>query len=500
MALLTAGRVYPMLDMPTANSTDFSCPAYRSRFVSRNIEYSPAAAVAIVVVGNVLTIWFVTYLASLSGADAHRLQYARHVAVFILTTVAILVAFHYFELYNLNILDYSAGQLLGIIGGCCFALPIFSLGMHSFSPSHSLTWCFAFVFLLIATLYVERWIACETIRSLAQRGLITRNTVIIGSGPQCAHLLRELGGPRKPWIRILGLFDDRAEPAPIIEGCSWLGTTDSLIDFARHVRVDDVFLALSSATETDIHKVLDKLRVLSVNVYLRPDFRQPSLISGSSAGKDDIQSLKLASKPLDGWKAVVKVIEDKIVAAFVLLLMLPVLALVAVAIRLESPGPSLFRQRRFGLNNRVIGVYKFRTMFNDQRDEDAERLTAKGDPRVTPLGRFLRRTSIDELPQLLNVLAGDMSVVGPRPHAIKARSNGKLYSEAVARYAERYKIKPGITGWAQVNGWRGDTDSQEGLRRRVEFDIYYMEHWSILFDISIILRTPFAMLSGKGAC
>jgi lipopolysaccharide/colanic/teichoic acid biosynthesis glycosyltransferase len=148
----------------------------------------------------------------------------------------------------------------------------------------------------------------------------------------------------------------------------------------------------------------------------------------------------------------------------------------------------------------VIEIYKFRTMFNDQRDEDAERLTRKGDPRITPLGRFLRRTGIDELPQLFNVLKGEMSIVGPRPHALKARSEGKLYGDVVARYAERHKIKPGISGWAQVNGWRGDTDSEEGLRRRVECDIYYMEHWSIAFDILIMFRTLLVIASGRGAC
>ena len=246
--------------------------------------------------------------------------------------------------------------------------------------------------------------------------------------------------------------------------------------------------------------MIEKLRILAVNVHLRPELNHPSLISDSFIWQDDVHAFRLASKPLDGWKAIIKTIEDKIVAAFALLLMLPVLAMVALAIRLESPGPVLFRQRRFGRNNQIIEIYKFRTMFNDQRDDKAERLTTKGDPRVTPLGRFLRRTSIDELPQLLNVLRGDMSVVGPRPHAINARSNGKLYAEVVARYAERYKIKPGITGWAQVNGWRGDTDNEQGLRRRVEFDIYYMEHWSILFDIYVMLRTPLIMLSGKGAC
>jgi len=489
-----------MPDVPTANSTDFSYPAYRSRVINRNIGYSPAAAAALVVVSDFLTIWFVTHVAFLSGASAHRLQYTRYIAIFISTAAIIQVAFNHFELYDLNILKYPARHLPRIAAGCCLALPIFYLGVLSFSPSYSPTWCFAFILLLIATLYAERWIAYAIIHSLARRDLITRNTVIIGCNPQCSGQLRELLEVRQPWTRILGIFDDRSEPASIIEGHPWLGTTDNLIDFARRVRIDDVLLALPAATEADVRRVVEKLRILAVNVHLRPELSHSSSISDSFIWQDDVHAFRLASKPLDGWKAIIKTAEDKIVAAFALLLMLPVLALVALAIRLESPGPALFRQRRFGLNNQIIEIYKFRTMFDDQRDDNAERLTTKDDPRVTPLGRFLRRTSIDELPQLINVLRGDMSVVGPRPHAINARSNGKPYGEVVARYAERYKIKPGITGWAQVSGWRGDTDSEQGLQRRVEFDIYYMEHWSIFFDIYVMLRTPLIMLSGKGAC
>jgi lipopolysaccharide/colanic/teichoic acid biosynthesis glycosyltransferase len=148
---------------------------------------------------------------------------------------------------------------------------------------------------------------------------------------------------------------------------------------------------------------------------------------------------------------------------------------------------------------RTIEIYKFRTMYDSQRDDAAEQLTRRGDPRVTPVGRILRRWGIDELPQLFNVLKGEMSIVGPRPHALRARSGGLLYSEAVARYGERHRVRPGITGWAQVNGWRGEAD-REGLRRRVECDLYYIENWSMGLDIVILLRTLLVMVSGEGAC
>jgi len=229
------------------------------------------------------------------------------------------------------------------------------------------------------------------------------------------------------------------------------------------------------------------------NIYVADELMRIAEKPGSV-----VLAARVAAKPLSGWRAFAKMTEDKIIATFGLVFLLPLLIMVAIAIKLSSPGPVLFKQRRFGLNNRVIEIYKFRTMFNEQGDEEAERLTMKGDPRVTPLGRFLRRAGIDELPQLFNVLRGEMSIIGPRPHALKASSGGRPYSEVVAGYAERHKIRPGISGWAQVNGWRGDSDGEEGLRRRVEHDIYYMEHWSLAFDILIMVRTLLVIASGEG--
>ena len=173
--------------------------------------------------------------------------------------------------------------------------------------------------------------------------------------------------------------------------------------------------------------------------------------------------------------------------------------MIAAAIKLDSPGPVLFRQRRYGLNNEMIEVFKFRTMRADATDRNAERLTARNDPRVTRVGAFLRRTSLDELPQFLNVLRGDMSVVGPRPHATAAKAGGLLYPEAVRGYHARHRVKPGITGWAQVNGWRGETETVEQIARRVECDLYYIEHWTVAFDLWIVLRTVFGGFAGRNA-
>ncbi len=194
-----------------------------------------------------------------------------------------------------------------------------------------------------------------------------------------------------------------------------------------------------------------------------------------------------------------KTIEDKVIAAAALAILSPVMLLVALAVRLDSKGPILFKQNRFGFNNELIGVYKFRSMYHEMRDADASKLVTKGDPRVTRVGRFIRKTSLDELPQLFNVLKGELSLVGPRPHPTKAKAGDQLYNDVVDGYFARHKVKPGITGWAQVNGWRGETDTTEKLQRRVEHDLYYIENWSLALDLYILWRTPFALLKAENA-
>jgi lipopolysaccharide/colanic/teichoic acid biosynthesis glycosyltransferase len=175
------------------------------------------------------------------------------------------------------------------------------------------------------------------------------------------------------------------------------------------------------------------------------------------------------------------------------------MAAIAVAIKLDSRGPVLFRQKRYGFNNELIEIWKFRSMYTDRCDANADTLVCRADDRVTPVGRFLRRTSLDELPQLLNVLRGEISLVGPRPHALSAKAADRLYGDVVAGYFARHKVKPGLTGWAQINGWRGETDTPEKIQRRVDHDIYYIENWSLFLDLYILLRTPFSLLGAENA-
>jgi len=210
--------------------------------------------------------------------------------------------------------------------------------------------------------------------------------------------------------------------------------------------------------------------------------------------------LDVLDKPLGDWDIVIKGVFDRLVGAVALLLLSPVMLIAAVAIKLDSRGPILFKQLRYGFNNQLIAVYKFRTLHHDEADADAETLVTPDDSRVTRIGHFLRRTSIDELPQLINVVfQGDLSLVGPRPHALRAKAANHLYTEVVDNYFARHRVKPGITGWAQINGWRGVTDTEEKLQRRVEHDLYYIENWSMFFDLYILAMTPVALVAGKNA-
>jgi exopolysaccharide biosynthesis polyprenyl glycosylphosphotransferase len=210
--------------------------------------------------------------------------------------------------------------------------------------------------------------------------------------------------------------------------------------------------------------------------------------------------LDIFDKPIADWNRVAKSIFDRVVGGLGLLAATPLMAGIALAVKLDSPGPIFFRQRRYGFNNEPIEIWKFRSLFHDKADQTAQTLVKPGDSRVTRVGRFIRKTSLDELPQLFNVVfAGNLSLVGPRPHAFNAKADDRLYEEAVDGYFARHRVKPGITGWAQINGWRGDTDTQEKIRQRIEHDLYYIENWSLLFDTYIVLRTPFALIKAENA-
>ena len=274
-----------------------------------------------------------------------------------------------------------------------------------------------------------------------------------------------------------------------------LGSIDDLIDFSRSSRIDCIIMTLPVTAEDRLLHILYRLWVLPVDIRLSAYGQKLRYRPRAYSYIGNLPCLDMFDRPLGEWGPLLKAITDKVFASIALVLFSPILAAVALAVKLESKGPVLFKQKRFGFNNELIEIYKFRSMHTNMSDIDASKLVTKDDPRVTRVGRFIRRTSLDELPQFFNVLKGDLSLVGPRPHATKAKAGDFLYENVVDGYFARHKVKPGITGWAQVNGWRGETDTAEKIERRVEHDLYYIENWSLTFDLYILARTPIALLN-----
>ena len=267
----------------------------------------------------------------------------------------------------------------------------------------------------------------------------------------------------------------------------------------REEPVEAVLLAPSQRGEQQLRDLRRRLSEVPADVWLCPGGSALNLLGAGVSHFAGVPALNVMERPISRWRSAVKEIEDRILAAGIVLMISPLLIGIAIAIKFDSPGPLLFKQKRRGYNNRTIEVLKFRTMAVDKTDDNGDRLTERNDPRVTKVGAFLRRWSLDELPQFLNVLRGDMSIVGPRPHALGAKAGGQLYFDAVPYYDARHRVKPGITGLAQISGWRGPTETVTQIRKRVEYDVYYIEHWSLWLDLKIIFLTAFKGFKSENA-
>lgn len=251
--------------------------------------------------------------------------------------------------------------------------------------------------------------------------------------------------------------------------------------------------------EKRILQLLERLWVLPVDIRLSAHTDKLRFRQRASSFVGSVPFVDVLEKPITDWDTITKRAFDLFFASLSLIILSPVMLITAILIKLDSPGPVLFRQKRYGFNNELIDVFKFRSMYHNMADANASKLVTKGDPRVTKVGRIIRKTSLDELPQLLNVLMGQLSLVGPRPHALSAKAEDRLYENVVDGYFARHKVKPGITGWAQIKGWRGETDTEDKIQKRVECDIYYIENWSVFFDLYILIKTPFCLLETENA-
>ena len=353
----------------------------------------------------------------------------------------------------------------------------------------------------LALMALGRAFLTQSVVQWTRDGRLERRAVIVGGGDVAADLINSLENQRDNDIRICGVFDDRKDDRSpeVVAGYPKLGTVDELIEFSRITRLDMLIVALPLTAEKRVLQMLRKLWVLPLDVRLSAHTNKLRFRPRSYSYIGSVPFLDVLDKPIADWDSLMKRLFDISISLAALALLSPVMIATAIAVKATSRGPVLFRQNRYGFNNELIGIYKFRSMYTDMCDANATRLVTKGDPRVTPVGRFIRRTSIDELPQLFNVLRGELSLVGPRPHATHAKAEDRLYDEVVDSYFARHKVKPGITGWAQINGWRGETDTAEKIQKRVEHDIYYIENWSLLFDLYIVAATPFSLIKTENA-
>ncbi|MCD5992790.1 undecaprenyl-phosphate glucose phosphotransferase [Pseudomonas sp. CDFA 602] len=328
-----------------------------------------------------------------------------------------------------------------------------------------------------------------------RKGMFLQNAVILGATENGQRLAEYLQRHQDIRSGVSGFIDDRIGRLPkTVANLPMLGNTSDLERLIREEKVTQVLVALPWTAENRMDHIIHELRRLPVNVLLVPDMVAFRHSHNRITEVASLPMFNASDMPLSGWSPFIKRAEDIVLSTLALLVLSPVMVLVALAIKLDSRGPVLFRQKRYGYNNRLIEVFKFRSMHQHHADATAEKQTTRGDARITRVGRFIRKTSLDELPQLFNVVAGSMSMVGPRPHATATKAAGILFEQAVKEYTSRHRVKPGITGLAQINGYRGETDTVEKIEKRVEFDLEYIENWSVWFDLYILMRTVPAVI------
>jgi len=381
--------------------------------------------------------------------------------------------------------DVLAGWIL--IVGLLITLGWATRTLGSFDEHVLLTWVVATP---VAMLAAQMLVPIAMPRLMKAEGL-QRVAVIVGAGSLGQKLAERIAATPFLGVTVAGYFDDRTgDRLGATESMNMLGSVDQLAQYAKTHRVDLIYLAMPMASQPRILKLLDELCDTTASVYFAPDIFLFDLIQARMDTIGGMPVLAVCETPFYGVNSIVKRVSDIVLASIILVLIAPILAVIALGVKLSSPGPVLFRQRRYGLDGQEIVVYKFRSMTVTE-DGPVVTQATKNDARVTPFGAFIRKTSLDELPQFINVLQGRMSIVGPRPHAI---AHNEMYRKLIKSYMIRHKVKPGITGWAQVNGLRGETDTVEKMKARIEYDLDYLRHWSLTLDLRIIWKTIFVVL------
>lgn len=395
------------------------------------------------------------------------------------------------RLYDFPMLRDVAGQA-GPLTATWLVVTLSLMGLAFFfkvAEDFSRIWGGMWLVMSFAGLLIVRvWIA-SLIRHWESTGTLSTRLAVVGDPDLARELGRQVENDPESGLKVEGFYRP-----PGLAGADL--SFDQLVARIRANTVDEVVIAVGGDDLTSANAVLEGLREVPVPVKLCPGAAAMRVPAARISRIGGVPVLDVYEQPISGWNRVFKTIEDRAGGVVLLVLLLPVMAIIALGVRLSGDGPVLFRQKRYGFNNNPITVLKFRTMVQAAEGDPDVRQAVRNDPRVTPFGRFLRRTSLDELPQLWNVVRGEMSLVGPRPHAVP---HNEYYASLIGDYLGRHRVKPGITGWAQIHGFRGETATQEQMRQRIEHDLYYIENWSILMDLKILLLTPFVGFVNRNA-
>ena len=348
---------------------------------------------------------------------------------------------------------------------------------------------------------VSRAVMGAIVTKLMNDGRLERRAIIIGGGQSASDLIHSMEANTASDIRICGIFDDRTDDRSpnIVAGYPKLGNIAELVEFTRKARINMLIVSIPLNAEKRVLQLLKRLWMLPVDIRLSAHTNKLFFRQRTYSYEGTVPMVDVFEKPIADWDSVMKRAFDIVVSACAIVVLSPVMLITALAVKMDSKGPVIFKQKREGFNNEEIEIFKFRSLYTNQGDKSGVNVVTKGDSRVTKVGKFIRKSSIDELPQLFNVLLGSLSLVGPRPHVANARTDNKLWTEVVDSYIARHKVKPGVTGWAQINGWRGEVDQEDKLKGRVEHDLYYIENWSLLFDLYILAITPLKLVNTENA-
>ncbi len=405
-----------------------------------------------------------------------------------LSLLVLLVPLHALSLRVVGLYEYrhertKADEAFVVLQGVTLATLLLVASTFFFRNfSYSRWFVVVFWAIDVVAVFGARLAIRDVVRSLRRHGRFVRRALVVGAGPLGQEVVRRLRGHPEFGVRVVGYLDDGLPVGERVEGKEVLGGCETVTRVLTDYRVDQLFLALPLEAHHEVLKVLNAIEGELVDVKMVPDVLQFVTLRAAVEELEGLPVISLAQSPITGWPRLLKRGLDLVLALAGLLLLAPAMGLIALLVRLTSPGSVLYRQERMGLDGRSFQMLKFRTMGEDAEAETGPVWARRGDPRTTPIGRTLRRLSFDELPQLWNVVKGDMSLVGPRP---ERPFFVHQFKTLIPQYMLRHKVKAGLTGWAQVNGLRGDTS----LAKRIEYDLYYIQNWSLALDVKILLLT-----------